>query len=106
MLTPSFPDDVKARWKQRRAEPLHVRYLEEGSVIVPGLMDSHAHILEYGANAQLPLEGAKTVEDTVAIVRNYILAHPDIIGDKTKIIEGWGWDHTQWPVQEWPTAVS
>ncbi|EIW82889.1 hypothetical protein CONPUDRAFT_52672 [Coniophora puteana RWD-64-598 SS2] len=92
------------RWKQRHAEPLHVRYLEEGSVIVPGLMDSHAHILEYGANAQLPLEGAKTVEDTVAIVRNYILAHPDIIGDKTKIIEGWGWDHTQWPVQEWPTA--
>lgn len=60
-----------------------VRYIEEGSIVVPGMsgkykasspirsllskrffLDSHAHILEYGASRLMDLEGAKTIQGT------------------------------------------
>jgi predicted amidohydrolase YtcJ len=99
-------EDVMARWvaRGRLRSSLQVHYLDKSSIVVPGFSDSHAHILEYGANQELPLEGAKTIEDTVALVRQYILDNNDILNDPSKIIEGWGWDHTSWPVEEWPTS--
>ena len=30
---------------------------------------------------------------------------PDILEDKTKYVEGWGWDHTKWLLEEWPNYV-
>ncbi|KAG0704666.1 amidohydrolase 3, partial [Suillus ampliporus] len=99
-------EDIKARWvaRGRRRSSLQIRYLDKSSILVPGLSDSHAHILEYGANRQLPLGGGKTIEETVALVRRYILDNNDILNDPSKFIEGWGWDHTSWPVEEWPTS--
>lgn len=38
-------------------------------------------------------------------MKAYILADPDIINDKTKYVEGWGWDHTRWLLEQWPTYV-
>lgn len=87
------------------------------------VIDSHAHILEYGASQQLPLEGTKTIQgteiitililflhlsmvpDTVARVRDYILSNPDLHNDTSKFIMGGGWDHTAWPTTGWPTSV-
>ena len=43
--------------------------------------------------------------ETVERVKAYILADPDIAEDKTKFVEGWGWDHTKWLLEEWPTYV-
>lgn len=43
--------------------------------------------------------------ETAALVRDYILMHPDVYHNTSKFIEGSGWDHTSWPVEEWPTAV-
>lgn len=43
--------------------------------------------------------------ETVERVKAYILADPDILDDKTKFVEGWGWDHTKWLLEEWPTYV-
>ncbi|KAG8213763.1 amidohydrolase family-domain-containing protein [Butyriboletus roseoflavus] len=94
-------DDVSARWS---ASTLRVRYVDDQSIVVPGLSDSHAHILEYGANQQLPLEGGESINQTIALVRDYIMEHLDIYHNTSKFIEGWGWDHTSWPVEEWPTA--
>lgn len=84
--------------------------------------DSHAHILEYGATQQLPLEDTETIQgmsspilpdqslwpvdiDAVGRVRDYILSTPDIYNDTSKFITGGGWDHTKWPSASWPTAV-
>ncbi|KAG2153894.1 amidohydrolase family-domain-containing protein [Suillus clintonianus] len=99
-------EDVMAHWvaSGRLRSSLQIRYLDKSSIVVPGLSDSHAHILEYGANRQLPLGGGKTIKDTVALVRRYILDNNDILNDPSKFIEGWGWDHTSWPVEEWPTS--
>ncbi|KZT68292.1 amidohydrolase 3 [Daedalea quercina L-15889] len=84
---------------------LEVRYISPDHVVVPGLSDSHAHILEYGAMKIIPLEETRTVEETVLRVRNYILEHPDIRHDKDRFIEGWGWDHTRWQNEAFPTAA-
>ncbi|KAF9071018.1 amidohydrolase family-domain-containing protein [Rhodocollybia butyracea] len=85
--------------------PLAVRYIPLGAIVVPGLSDSHAHILEYGSTLQLPLEGTKTVNETVARVRNYILSNTDVHSNTSLWIHAQGWDHTAWPSQAWPTAV-
>lgn len=43
--------------------------------------------------------------ETVQRVRDFILANPEIRDDTSAFIEGWGWDHTKWDPEEWPTAV-
>ncbi|KZP34268.1 hypothetical protein FIBSPDRAFT_846377 [Athelia psychrophila] len=93
-------DDMREDWSD-----LAVRYIGAGSVVVPGMSDSHAHILEYGASRLMDLEGAKTMEECVVVVKNYILSNPDMKNDPSKFVEGWGWDHTSWPVEQWPTAA-
>ncbi|KAF5385987.1 hypothetical protein D9615_002411 [Tricholomella constricta] len=88
-----------------RRPSLDIRFIRPGAIIVPGLSDSHAHILEYGAAQQLPLEGTKNIQDTVARVRDFILANPDVYNDTSKFIVGGGWDHTIWPTTGWPTSA-
>ncbi|KAI9572099.1 amidohydrolase family-domain-containing protein [Boletus coccyginus] len=99
-------DHVSARWYTANPSglPLWVRYIDDSSIVVPGLSDSHAHILEYGCTQQLPLEGAKSINEIVALVRGYIMEHPDIYHSTSKFVEGWGWDHTSWLAEEWPTT--
>ncbi|KAF8813640.1 hypothetical protein BYT27DRAFT_7083829 [Phlegmacium glaucopus] len=107
---------IKHRWHKSvfsnllhgTAQPsLPIRYIASGAVILPGISDSHGHILEYGATQQLPLEGSKTIQDqdAVARVRDYILSTPDIYNDTSKVVTGGGWDHTVWPSTSWPTAA-
>ncbi|ESK85235.1 hypothetical protein Moror_11382 [Moniliophthora roreri MCA 2997] len=107
-------EHVKQRWEDTvgvnsissmKQSRLNIRFVKAGSIVVPGLSDSHAHILEYGASRQLPLEGTKTIQETVDRVRDYILANPDVQRDTSKFILGGGWDHTVWPGNSWPSAV-
>ncbi|KAG6832492.1 hypothetical protein H0H87_001417 [Tephrocybe sp. NHM501043] len=105
-------EHVTERWNKLslkklilRRPALEVRFIKPGGIVVPGLSDSHAHILEYGASKELPLEGTKTIEDTVARVRDFILSNPDIHNDTSKFIIGGGWDHTVWPTSGWPTSA-
>lgn len=83
--------------------------------------DSHAHILEYGASRIIPLEQGQTIKgelrhavkialidfdsEVVKSVRDYIVSDPDINNNKSKLVQGWGWDHTVWPEGRWPNAV-
>lgn len=39
-------------------------------------------------------------------IKAYLRSHPDILDDKTRWIEGMGWDQTKWPGAHFPTAVS
>ncbi|TFK75323.1 hypothetical protein BDN72DRAFT_832183 [Pluteus cervinus] len=98
---------VKSRWPAWRplVPALPVRFIQPGSAVIPGLSDSHGHILEYGAMKQLPLEGTTSIEETVARVREFILANPDILSNHSTPIIGGGWDHTVWPSTRWPSAA-
>jgi Amidohydrolase family len=75
------------------------RFLPKRSIVVPGLVDSHAHIMEYGWSRSLNLSGASGVEDVVRRVREYVLKKQSggALIDDTAWIEGVGWDQNKWP---------
>ncbi|KAJ6555498.1 amidohydrolase family-domain-containing protein [Mycena sp. CBHHK59/15] len=87
--------EVQLHWNNRlkdkdASSELRVRYTPRDRLF----LDAHAHILEYGASRQLALEGTKTISETVARVREYILANPDVYSN-TSI----------WIFARWPTAA-
>ncbi|KAK0198853.1 amidohydrolase family-domain-containing protein [Armillaria mellea] len=84
---------------------LEVRYIPDGAMIVPGISESHAHIMHYGLYRQIPLEVGKNISETVSFVENYIVSNPDIYNNLSRVIEGWGWDHTAWPESRFPTSA-
>ncbi|KAJ7509256.1 amidohydrolase family-domain-containing protein [Mycena galericulata] len=89
----------------RRRFDLPIHYVPKNAIVLPGLSDSHGHILEYGASRQLPLGGTSTINETVARVREYILSNPAVLNNPDTFIRGGGWDHTSWPGATWPTAA-
>ncbi|KAI0692540.1 amidohydrolase family-domain-containing protein [Cerioporus squamosus] len=99
-------EHILSHWQETSTRPLQVRYLEPGQIVVPGMSDSHTHVLEYGEKKQIPLEDTSSIEETVSRVREYILSDPEILNDKSKWIEGWGWDHTRWILEQWPTSLA
>ncbi|PPQ66160.1 hypothetical protein CVT26_010883 [Gymnopilus dilepis] len=78
--------------------------LEEQSIVVPGLTDAHAHVIENGYMRQLPLMGSKSVQEVVERIKAYIESHPDVKKDPARWIEGMGWDQTKWLGAQFPTA--
>ncbi|KAJ8074808.1 hypothetical protein PM082_019133 [Marasmius tenuissimus] len=80
-----------------------VTWIDENSIIVPGLADAHAHIIENGFKTQLQLDTAKSVSEVIERVKAYILARPDIPEDRW--IEGMGWNQEKWPEARFPTAA-
>ncbi|KAI5451613.1 hypothetical protein NCC49_001594 [Naganishia albida] len=80
-----------------------VIYLPKGTFMTPGLVDSHAHSLEYGWSRQLPLRGSSSVDDVISKVEKYVKSHAEQIA-KGQWIEGAGWDQNIWPVKSFPKA--
>jgi hypothetical protein len=79
-------------------------------------------MLEYGASRLIPLESARSAKGNhrfprlvelksdptkaaTELVRRFIFSDDDIKEDPLKFVEGWGWDHTKWAGQGFPTAV-
>ncbi|KAI0799818.1 amidohydrolase family-domain-containing protein [Irpex lacteus] len=114
-------DDIAAYWDEYQNEvikkfygnepkakkPLSTFHLKPGSIVVPGLTDAHAHLLLYGFKVQLPLDEAKSLEEILDILENYVTDHPEIHDDPDTWVEGMGWDQTRWKdgSGEFPTAA-
>ncbi|KAF8494985.1 amidohydrolase 3 [Russula emetica] len=75
-----------------------------GSIIIPGLADAHGHILEGGAKAQLSLDGCASIDDVLLKIKSFLVAHPEVAQDQSRWIIGMGWDQTNWPGGEFPSA--
>ena len=45
------------------------------------------------------------ITEAVEHVSNYVKADPVIYHNTSYFVEGWGWDHTKWPAEQWPTTV-
>lgn len=78
----------------------------KGKMIVPGFIDNHTHFLSGGYQlSAVDLRKARTKEEFIGILKEYILAHPG-----TKWIQGGDWDHEAWggalPRREWIDSVS
>lgn len=91
----------------RRVGPNTKRIDAKGKVVIPGLIDSHIHMLGGGAGLQkLDLRPAKNKEDFIRLVKEFA----DKLDPKAWI-DGRGWSVESWPVQdpprkEWIDAVS
>ncbi|KAG8215284.1 amidohydrolase family-domain-containing protein [Butyriboletus roseoflavus] len=110
--------DIKARWHRRHTltnlqipwplnfwQPsLPISFLEQDSIIVPGLTDAHAHVLQYGAAMNLDLTGCKSKREVLQRVVHYIKSHSDILADPSRWIVGMGWDQNLWSNPQYPTA--
>ncbi|KAJ7244184.1 amidohydrolase family-domain-containing protein [Mycena haematopus] len=79
--------------------------IEREHIVVPGLADAHAHLLQQGYKMQLQLDGAQSVQEVIERIKAYLVAHPDVRDDPGRWIEGMGWDQTKWPGAEFPTAA-
>ena len=73
----------------------------EGTATAKGKFGEVADHLCQKLNAVLLISSIETVRR----VRDYVHSNPALRHDKTKFVEGWGWDHTKWVQSTFPTAV-
>ncbi|KAF9219325.1 hypothetical protein BS17DRAFT_789499 [Gyrodon lividus] len=113
--------DVNARWRKWHTaqnftgpklpwpldfwQPsLSVSFVEPKSIIVPGLTDAHAHVLQYGAAMNLDLTGCKSKQEVLQRLVNYVKSHQPILSDPSHWIIGMGWDQNLWSDTHYPHA--
>ncbi len=89
--------------RQDEKRPSRVDYLLDGKgrVLLPGLVDGHAEVMELGLAAlTLNLSETRTLAEAQAKVAAYAAAHPD-----RAWIVGRGWDAARWGLAKRPGAA-
>ncbi len=72
----------------------------EGKVLLPGLIDAHAHVMGLGMLLmEVDVTGLPSLEETLEAVRVFAEKHPD-----EPWILGRGWNQVLWDEKEFPTA--
>ena len=80
-----------------------VKYLIDGkgAYVMPGLIDSHAHVMSVGFAAMtLDLSDTHSLAEALTKITAYAKAHPD-----RPWILGRGWNQELWPEKRYPTAA-
>jgi hypothetical protein len=73
----------------------------QGRVMLPGLIDAHAHVLDTGfAALTLDLSDTASLADALTRIAAYAAAHPD-----RPWIIGRGWNQERWKLGRFPTAA-
>ncbi len=85
------------------ARPGKVDFLLDGKgqVLMPGLIDSHTHVMELGlAVLTLDLTDTRSIGEALTRIAAYAKAHPD-----RPWIVGRGWNQELWAEKRFPTAA-
>lgn len=83
--------------------PAKIDYMVDGKgqVLMPGLIDSHVHVMEIGfAALTLDLSDTRSLAEALGRIAAYAKAHPD-----RPWILGRGWNQELWPEKRFPTAA-
>ena len=73
----------------------------KGAYVIPGLVDSHLHVMGIGFGAlTLDLSGTRSLAEAQAAIRDYAAKNPD-----RKWIVGRGWNQETWGLGRFPTAA-
>lgn len=73
----------------------------KGRIMLPGMIDSHGHVMSLGFSAlTLDLSAARSLPEALAMVGAYAKAHPE-----RPWIIGRGWNQELWPEKRFPTAA-
>ena len=89
--------------KRGDARPARIDYKldGQGQVMVPGMIDSHGHVMSLGFSAlTLDLSETKSLAEALAKIGDYARANPD-----RPWILGRGWNQELWPEKRFPTAA-
>ena len=77
------------------------RYDGQGRYMIPGLIDSHLHVMGIGFGAlTLDLSGTNSLEEAQAKITAYAEANPG-----RRWILGRGWNQVKWGLDRFPTAA-
>jgi predicted amidohydrolase YtcJ len=91
---------VLHRGEQRPARPDY-QVDGQGRVMLPGMIDSHGHVMSLGIAAlTLDLTAARSLPEALMMIGAYAKAHPD-----RAWILGRGWNQELWPEKRFPTAA-
>ncbi len=98
-------DDGRIEQVYRRGDkrPAKIDYLVDGKnrVLMPGLIDSHVHLMGIGfAALTLDLSETKSLAEALAKISAYAAAHPD-----RPWVIGRGWNQELWGLGRFPTAA-
>ncbi|MGI9238273.1 MAG: amidohydrolase [Woeseiaceae bacterium] len=81
--------------------PANMRIDGGGLTVLPGLIDSHVHMLGLGQlKSNLDLTGTPSVEDAATKIGDFAKDYPH-----KRWILGRGWNQVLWPVKEFPSAA-
>ncbi len=93
-------DDVTAHIGERTR-----RIDAAGATIVPGFIDSHAHMAGLGESLEiLNLRNTSSAADAAGLVRK-AATELDAASDSRAWIRGRGWDQSRWPGRKFPNAA-
>ncbi|AKH42422.1 hypothetical protein FHS61_000192 [Altererythrobacter atlanticus] len=87
--------------REKPSEPVDFHEDGKGRVVIPGMIDSHLHVMGLGlAQLSLDLTGTSSLEEALSRIEAYAKAHPD-----RPWIVGWGWNQEAWGLGRFPTAA-
>lgn len=73
----------------------------KGRVLLPGMIDAHAHVMAMGfAALSLDLSETTSLQQALDAIRSFVAAHPD-----RPWIVGRGWNQELWKLGRFPTAA-
>lgn len=88
-------DNLKARFPNKK---LHDG---EGRILLPGMIDSHGHIMNLGfSHLNVNLAGTGSLDEALQRVHDYAEEYPEVAW-----IRGRGWNQTHWEENQFPTAA-
>ena len=75
-----------------------------GAVVVPGMIDSHLHLLYGGFKMARPsLDNCSSADEVVSVLVRHVAKHPLSAGSW---LQGFGWDQERFPGKRFPTRES
>jgi predicted amidohydrolase YtcJ len=87
--------------RDKRSEKLDFKLDAGGRTLIPGIIDSHGHVLRLGLRAtMLDLSDTRSLSEAQAKLRRWAAEHPS-----PRWIVGSGWNQDQWGLGRFPTAA-
>ncbi|XOV80514.1 MAG: amidohydrolase [Aestuariibacter sp.] len=79
-----------------------INYIDgKGQSLLPGLIDSHGHVVSYGkALSSVDLVGTASVDEALSRVAEFARQNPN-----ASVISGRGWNQELWPNRTFPSAT-
>ncbi|OZJ03264.1 hypothetical protein BZG36_04900 [Bifiguratus adelaidae] len=94
-------EEILARWSS-----VNQKIDARGHTIIPGFIDAHGHLMEYGHMLNMPsVNNAQSVAEVRNIMRQHLIDSKETYKNEGPWLLGWGFDQTSYPSKSFPTAA-